>query len=207
MKESEFSTIKTLVMLRRGWSIRKLWILSIIGITGLALDASFHTIQSGTPLTIIFDGADFSTGEIITKLPYHIFALSWSGHITFLAAFCLLIVLPRVFFEKATVEVDSRDRTWMSLKDGRSINQMWNIALIGAAGIALDIAFHWMQDGDPSKVVFNGFGDPNPMIGLLAISAHVMFLGAFALLIFLPKILFSKVRKSDPSESKEYSTI
>jgi hypothetical protein len=207
MKDSKFSKIKTLVMLRRGWSIRKLWILSIIGITGLALDASFHTIQTGTPLTIIFDGADFSTGEIITKLPYHIFALSWSGHITFLAAFGLLIVLPRVFFDKATAEVDSRGQIWMSLKDGRSINQMWSIALIGVAGIALDIAFHWMQDGDPSKVVFNGFEDPNPMISLLAISAHVMFLGAFTLLIFLPKILFSKVRKSDLSESKEYSTI
>src|ERR687886_2773148 len=86
------------VLLRRGWSVRKLWILSVIGVAGLGLDAVFHTLDSGTPLTIIFDGADFSTGQMVLTVPPAIAILSWVGHITFLTAFALLIVIPKLFF-------------------------------------------------------------------------------------------------------------
>lgn len=183
----------SLMLLRKGWSIRRLWIISIIGIAGLALDASFHTLSTGTPLSIVFDGADFSTGQIVLTTTPAIATLSWTGHITFLTAFTLLAVLPRLFFAKsASSGLDGPGgRKWAMLKEGRNVKQMWLIAIIGVMGMALDVSFHWLQDGDPSKVVLNGFEDPNPLISLLAISAHVMFLGAFLLLIFLPKILFA----------------
>lgn len=183
----------SLVILRKGWSIRRLWILSIIGIAGLALDASFHTLATGTPYSIIFDGADFSTNQIILTTTPAIATLSWTGHITFLTAFTLLGILPVLFFEKdAPARSTSQGgRRWAVLKKGRNIKQMWIIGLIGIAGLALDISFHWLQDGDPSKVVLNGFEDPRPLVSMLAISAHLMFLGAFALLIFLPKVLIS----------------
>src|SRR5215216_4454191 len=74
----------SLVLLRRGWSVRKLWILSIIGVAGIGLDAIFHTLDSGTPLTIIFDGVDFSTGQWVLTSSPEIATLSWVGHITFL---------------------------------------------------------------------------------------------------------------------------
>lgn len=183
----------SLILLRKGWSIRKLWIISIIGIAGLALDASFHTLSTGTPYSIIFDGADFSTNQIILTTTPAIATLSWTGHITFLTAFALLGLLPVLFFEK-NAPARSKNfggRRWAVLKKGRNIKQMWIIGLIGIAGLALDISFHWLQDGDPSKVVLNGFEDPRILVSTLAISAHMMFLGAFALLIFLPKILVS----------------
>ena len=205
-KNSKSSNDRTWVLFRRGWTIRRLWILSIIGVAGLALDASFHTIQSGTPLTIIFDGADFSTGKMVLKTSYEVSLLSWSGHITFLTAFGLLTVLPRLFFEKDATGTDSTGRRrWAILKEHRTVKQLWLIALIGIAGMALDVSFHWLQDGDPSKVVLNGFEDPNRAVAALALSAHVMFLGAFSMLIFLPKILFAATHKGDYNELKEYS--
>src|ERR671911_2506649 len=90
-RTSQSSNFNSLVLLRRGWSVRKLWILSIIGVTGLGLDAVFHTLDSGTPLTIIFDGADFSTGQMVLTTSYEIALISWVGHTLFLAAFALLI--------------------------------------------------------------------------------------------------------------------
>lgn len=185
-----------LVLLRRGWSVRKLWILSIVGLAGLGLDGVFHTLDSGTPLTIIFDGADFSTGQMIIESPPAIATLSWVGHITFLLAFALLVVLPRLFFEKSPwAKPAAGRRTWTVLKRGRSIKQLWFIAMIGLAGMALDVAFHWLQDGDPSQAVLNGSDNPNLAISILALSAHAMFIGAFAILIFLPKILFANSAK------------
>jgi hypothetical protein len=107
----------------------------------------------------------------------------------------LLAVLPKLFFAKTTPTTrsdgDRKSRKWVLLKEGRNVKQMWLIAIIGVLGMALDISFHWLQDGNPSKVILNGFEDPNPVVAFLAISAHTMFLGAFALLIFLPKILFA----------------
>lgn len=191
----------SLVLLRKGWSIRRLWILSIIGVAGLALDASFHTLSTGTPLAIVFDGADFSTSQIILTTTPGIATLSWTGHITFLTAFTLLGVLPVLFFEKSAPasSKDQGGRKWAVLKNGRNIKQMWIIGLIGVAGLALDISFHWLQDGDPSKVVLNGFEDPRPLVAILAISAHMMFLGAFSLLIFLPKLLIAKQHPPTPT--------
>ena len=181
------------VLLRRGWSIRRLWILSVVGLCGLALDGVFHTLDSGTPLTIIFDGADFSTGQMVLTSPPAIATLSWVGHTTFLTAFALLIVLPWLFFEKsAWMERTIGRRTWTVLKQGRNINQLWLIAMVGVAGMSLDVAFHWLQDGDPSQAILNGSDNPNPVISVLALSAHAMFIGAFTMLIFLPKILFAK---------------
>lgn len=180
------------VLLRRGWSVRRIWVLSIIGLTGLALDAVFHTLDSGTPLTIIFDGADFSTGQMVLTSPPAVATLSWVGHTTFLIAFALLIVLPRLFFEKSPWTKAAGNRTWTVLKEGRSVKQLWIIAMIGVAGMSLDVAFHWLQDGDPSQAILNGSDNPNPAISVLALSAHAMFIGAFAVLIFLPKILFAK---------------
>jgi hypothetical protein len=71
--------------------------------------------------------------------------------------------------------------------------------------MALDVSFHWLQDGDPTKVVLNGFEDPNRAVAALALSAHVMFLSAFTMLIFLPKILFAKTQKAGYDKPKEYS--
>jgi hypothetical protein len=188
------------VLLRRGWSVKRIWILSIVGLTGLALDAVFHTLDSGTPLTIIFDGADFSTGQMVLESPPEIATLSWVGHTTFLAAFALLIVLPRVFFEKSPWTRQAGSRTWTVLKQGRNVKQLWIIAMIGVAGISLDVAFHWLQDGDPSQAILNGSDNPNPAISVLALSAHAMFIGAFAVLIFLPKILFARTARAMPAE-------
>jgi hypothetical protein len=193
-KEISRASDGLLVLLRKGWSIRRLWILSIIGIAGLGLDAAFHTLSTGTPMTIVFDGAEFSEGKIVLTTTPEIATLSWTGHITFLAAFTLLAMLPRLFFAKSASSSEVRGpggRRWVMLKKDRNVKQMWLIAVIGVMGMGLDVSFHWLQDGDPSKVLLNGFENPNPFIAMLAISAHVMFLGAFSLLTFLPKVLFA----------------
>ena len=181
----------SMVLLRRGWSVRKLWILSIIGIAGLGLDAVFHTLDSGTPLTIIFDGADFSTGQMVLTTSPEIATLSWVGHITFLTAFALLIVLPKLFFANSEALQAPDHRKWAVLKKGRNIKQLWIIGMVGVAGMALDVAFHTLQDGSVTQVLLNGSDNPDPVISALALSAHSLFLGAFSLLIFLPKILFA----------------
>lgn len=188
----------SMVPLRRGWTLKRLWILSIIGVSGLGLDVVFHTLDSGTPLTIIFDGADFSTGQMVLTSPPEIATLSWVGHITFLTAFALLIVLPKLFFESSQTLQGSNDRNWVVLKKGRSINQLWIIAMVGVAGMVLDIAFHWLQDGSIDQVVLNGSDNPDPFVAALALTAHILFLAAFSLLIFLPKILFSTNRTQVP---------
>jgi hypothetical protein len=187
---SHSSNTNSMVLLRRGWSVRRLWILSIIGAAGLGLDAVFHTLDSGTPLTIIFDGADFSTGQMVLESSPEIATLSWVGHITFLTAFALLIVLPKLFFANPQTLQAPDHRNWAVLKKGRSINQLWIIAMVGVAGMALDIAFHWLQDGSVEQVLLNGSENPDRFVAALALTAHVLFLTAFSLLIFLPKILF-----------------
>jgi hypothetical protein len=181
----------SLVLLRRGWSVRKLWILSIIGVAGIGLDAIFHTLDSGTPLTIIFDGVDFSTGQWVLTTSQEIAWLSWAGHITFLTAFALLVVLPKLFFANSQTSQAPNGRNWATLKEGRSIKQLWMIGMIGVAGMALDVAFHTLQDGSIVQVVLNGADNPDLRIAALALAAHILFLGAFSLLIFLPKILFA----------------
>ncbi len=192
---SQFSNYSnSLVLLRRGWTVRKLWILSIVGLAGLGLDAVFHTLDSGTPLTIIFDGADFSTGQMVLTSSPEIATLSWVGHITFLTAFALLIVLPKLFFANPMASQAPDNRNWAVLKKGRSIKKLWIIAMVGVAGMALDIAFHWLQDGSIAQVVLNGSDNPDPLVAALALTAHILFIGAFALLIFLPKILFDTNR-------------
>src|SRR5215210_150655 len=188
---SQSSNTNSLVLLRRGWTVRRLWILSIIGVAGLGLDAVFHTIDSGTPLTIIFDGADFSTGQMVLTSSPEIATLSWVGHITFLTAFALLIVLPKLFFENPQGLQAPDHRNWAVLKKGRSIKQLWIIAMVGVAGMALDVAFHTLQDGSVDQVLLNGADNPDLRIAALALAAHILFFGAFSLLIFLPKILFA----------------
>ena len=120
--------------------------------------------------------------------------LSWVGHITFLTAFALLIVLPQLFFANPMAPQAPDNRNWAVLKKGRSINQLWIIAMVGVAGMALDVAFDWLQVGSIAQVVLNGSDDPDPLVAALALNAHILFLGAFALLIFLPKILFDTNR-------------
>jgi hypothetical protein len=188
----------TMVPLRRGWTVKRLWILSIIGVAGLGLDAVFHTLDSGTPLTIIFDGADFSTGQMVLTSPPEIATLSWVGHTMFLAAFALLIVLPKLFFERSQTVRGPDGRNWAVLKKGRTIKQLWIIAMVGAAGMALDIAFHWLQDGSISQVILNGSDNPDLRIAALALAAHILFVTAFTMLMFLPKILFATNRAQMP---------
>ena len=187
-----------MVPLRRGWTVKRLWILSIIGVAGLGLDAVFHTLDSGTPLTIIFDGADFSTGQMVLTSPPEIATLSWVGHTMFLAAFALLIVLPKLFFERSQTVRGPDGRNWAVLKKGRTIKQLWIIAMVGAAGMALDIAFHWLQDGSISQVILNGSDNPDLRIAALALAAHILFVTAFTMLMFLPKILFATNRAQMP---------
>jgi hypothetical protein len=187
---SQSSNTDSLVLLRRGWTVRRLWILSIIGVAGLGLDAVFHTLDSGTPLTIIFDGADFSTGQMVLTTSPEIATLSWVGHITFLTAFALLIVLPKLFFANSQSLQAPDHRKWALLKEGRSIKQLWIIGMVGVAGMALDVAFHTLQDGSITQVLLNGSDNPDPFVAALALTAHSLFLAAFTLLIFLPKILF-----------------
>src|SRR5919109_2457474 len=184
------SNTDSMLLLRRGWTVRRLWILSIVGVAGLGLDAIFHTLDSGTPLTIIFDGADFSTGQMVLTSSPEVATLSWIGHITFLTAFALLIVLPKLFFANSQALQAPDHRNWAVLKKGRSIKQLWIIAMVGVAGMALDVAFHTLQDGSVDQVLLNGSDNPDPLVSALALSAHSLFLGAFSLLIFLPKILF-----------------
>jgi hypothetical protein len=195
---SQSFNTNSLVLLRRGWTVRRLWILSIVGVAGLGLDAVFHTLDSGTPLTIIFDGADFSTGQMVLESSPEVATLSWVGHITFLAAFALLIVLPKLFFANPQTLQAPDHRNWAVLKKGRSINQLWIIAMVGVAGMALDVAFHWLQDGSVDQVLLNGSDNPDPFVAALALTAHILFLTAFALLIFLPKILFDTNREKMP---------
>jgi hypothetical protein len=187
---SQSSNTNSMLLLRRGWTVRRLWILSIVGLAGLGLDAVFHTLDSGTPLTIIFDGADFSTGQMVLTSSPEIATLSWVGHITFLTAFALLIVLPKLFFENPKALKAPDHRNWAVLNKGRSIKQLWMIAMVGVAGMALDVAFHTLQDGSVDQVLLNGSDNPDPLVSALALTAHSLFLSAFVLLIFLPKILF-----------------
>lgn len=195
---SQSSNTNSPLLLRRGWTVRRLWILSIVGVAGLGLDAVFHTLDSGTPLTIIFDGADFSTGQMVLESSPEVATLSWVGHTTFLVAFALLIVLPKLFFESSQTLRGPDGRNWAVLKRGRSIKQLWIIAMVGVAGMALDVAFHWIQDGSVDQVLLNGSDNPDPFVAALALAAHTLFLGAFALLIFLPKILFDTNREKVP---------
>lgn len=192
------SNTNSLLLLRRGWTVRRLWILSIVGVAGLGLDAVFHTLDSGTPLTIIFDGADFSTGQMVLTTSYEIALISWVGHTLFLAAFALLIVLPKLFFESSQTLRGPDGRNWAVLKKGRSIKQLWIIAMVGVAGMALDIAFHWLQDGSISQVILNGSDNPDLRIAALALAAHILFVTAFTMLMFLPKILFATNRAQMP---------
>jgi hypothetical protein len=192
------NTNSPLLLLRRGWTVRRLWILSIIGVAGLGLDAVFHTLDSGTPLTIIFDGADFSTGQMVLESSPEVATLSWVGHITFLAAFALLIVLPKLFFANSQALQAPDGRNWAVLKKGRTIKQLWIIAMVGVAGMALDVAFHWIQDGSVDQVLLNGSDNPDPFVAAIALTAHSLFLTAFALLIFLPKILFDTNHEKVP---------
>ena len=187
-----------MVPLRRGWTVKRLWILSIMGVAGLGLDAVFHTLDSGTPLTIIFDGADFSTGQMVLTTSYEIALISWVGHTMFLAAFALLIVLPKLFFERSQTLRGPDGRNWAVLKKGRTIKQLWIIAMVGAAGMALDIAFHWLQDGSITQVILNGSDNPDLRIAALALAAHILFVTAFTMLMFLPKILFATNRAQMP---------
>jgi hypothetical protein len=187
-----------MVPLRRGWTVKRLWILSIMGVAGLGLDAVFHTLDSGTPLTIIFDGADFSTGQMVLTTSYEIALISWVGHTMFLAAFALLIVLPKLFFERSQTVRGPDGRNWAVLKKGRTIKQLWIIAMVGAAGMALDIAFHWLQDGSITQVILNGSDNPDLRIAALALAAHILFVTAFTMLMFLPKILFATNRAQMP---------
>lgn len=187
-----------MVPLRRGWTVKRLWILSIIGVAGLGLDAVFHTLDSGTPLTIIFDGADFSTGQMVLTTSYEIALISWVGHTMFLAAFALLIVLPKLFFERSQTVRGPDGHNWAVLKKGRTIKQLWIIAMVGAAGMALDIAFHWLQDGSITQVILNGSDNPDLRIAALALAAHILFVTAFTMLMFLPKILFATNRAQMP---------
>src|SRR5919205_2722759 len=122
---SQYQESNSMAPLRRGWSVRKLWILSIIGVAGLGLDAIFHTLDSGTPLTIIFDGVDFSTGQWVLTTSQEIAWISWVGHITFLTAFALLVVLPKLFFANFQTSQGPDHRNWAILKEGRSIKQLW----------------------------------------------------------------------------------
>jgi hypothetical protein len=195
---SQSSNTNSMLLLRRGWTVRRLWILSIVGLAGLGLDAVFHTLDSGTPLTIIFDGADFSTGQMVLTSSPEIATLSWVGHITFLTAFALLIVLPKLFFENPQGLQAPDHRNWAVLKKGRSIKQLWIIAMVGVAGMALDVAFHRLQDGSVDQVLLNGSDNPDPVVSALALTAHSLFLSAFALLIFLPKILFKTNQANVP---------
>src|ERR671922_1706024 len=192
------SNTDSLVLVRRGWTVRRLWILSIVGVAGLGLDAIFHTLDSGTPMTIIFDGADFSTGQMVLTSSPEVATLSWIGHITFLTAFALLIVLPKLFFANSQALQAPDHRNWAVLKKGRSIKQLWIIAMVGVAGMALDVAFHTLQDGSVDQVLLNGSDNPDPLVSALALTAHSLFLSAFALLIFLPKILFDTNRAKVP---------
>ena len=182
---------KSVVLLRKGWTIKRLWILSIIGLAGIGLDAVFHTLDSGTPMTIIFDGVDFSTGQWVLTTTPEIATISWVGHITFLTAFGMLVVIPKLFFDSSKGYKTPDGRRWAVLKEGRTIKQLWIIGLIGVTGMALDVAFHTLQDGSVTQVLLNGSDNPDPLISTLALTAHTLFLAAFAMLIFLPKILFA----------------
>ena len=62
--------------------------------------------------------------------------------------------------------------------------------MVGVAAMALDVAFHTLQDGSIAQVLLNGSDNPDPLVSALALSAHGLFLGAFSLPIFLPKIFF-----------------
>lgn len=192
----------SMVLLRRGWSVKRLWILSIVGVAGIGLDAVFHTLDSGTPLTIIFDGVDFSTGQWVLTTSQEIAWISWAGHITFLTAFALLVVLPKLFFASSKALQAPDGRNWAILKEGRTVKQLWMIGMIGVAGMALDVAFHTLQDGSITQVVLNGADNPDMRIAALALAAHILFLGAFAMLIFLPKILFA----TNPAKAQPITT-
>ena len=70
--------------------------------------------------------------------------------------------------------------------------------MVGVAGMALDVAFHTLQDGSVDQVLLNGSDNPDPLVSALALTAHSLFLSAFALLIFLPKILFKTNQANVP---------
>ncbi len=63
-------------------------------------------------------------------------------------------------------------------------------SMLGVAGTALDIAFHTLDDSSVA-LLLDGFDEPFPT-NALALSAHIMFFGAFSILILLPTILFGR---------------
>ena len=92
----------------------------------------------GTPLTIIFDGADFSTGQMVPTSSPEIATLSsgWPHYIPY--SICTADCPTKLFFENPKALKDQNHRNWAVLKKGRSIKQLWMIAMVGVAGMALD---------------------------------------------------------------------
>ena len=43
-------------------------------------------------------------------------------------------------------------------------------------GMALDVAFHTLQDGSVTQVLLNGSDNPDPLISTLALTAQCTFL-------------------------------
>lgn len=187
--DAEISVVGgTPIQLRKGLSLQKLRLLSVIGATGMVLDLAFHWLNVGTPLAFIDDGLE-------TNAPLLLQILSFSGHTMFIVAFTLLIAIPRLFFTQWRGIPQSVDDNWAMLRAGCSVRQLWYISLLAIIGIALDIAFHWMESGNPMDPLLDGQDDPRLFVRALAASAHIMFFGAFMILLFLPKILFSPLRK------------
>lgn len=164
----------------------------------MLLDLAFHWLRVGTPLAFIDDGLE-------TNAPPLLQVLSFSGHSLFIVAFLLMITIPRLFFAAWRGTSPPAAGNWAVLRSGRTLEQLWYISMIGILGIGLDISFHWMDSGDLMEPLLDGQEDPRLFVRVLAGSAHVMFFTAFAILVFLPVILFAAQERKTLSEPSQRS--
>ena len=78
--------------------------------------------------------------------------------------------------------------------------------MVSVAGMALDIAFQ-LQDGSISQVILNGSDNPDLRMLLLRYTAHILFVTAFTMLMFLPKILLLQIANKCRSQMKTFTTL
>lgn len=183
--------------LRDFWSMERLWLISAIGFAGLAIDAMFHWLDTGSLIAILDDGtiAETSTGRSWASV-----ALALTSHSMFLIGFLVMVLMPWLFFTRGADDVKG-----VFLRPDRSMRQMWAISALAVAGLALDFVFHLTETGNPVGLFIDGTEAAFPASALAPV-AHGMFFGAFVLLMAMPVLFFEQeppMGRTRPTEKDE----
>ena len=81
------------------------WLPKLIGLAGLSLDFTFHWLQAGDPLQIVFDGQQFNSPD--PGFTLFVRSLALAAHLMFITAFYMMITTP---FERITISAGGTSR-------------------------------------------------------------------------------------------------